>query len=776
VTLSTLFRVGGPCGHCHGDSWLKKGEIDMKQVSRYPLSIILAALMLLNLSGAPSESGANASFAGRVIDSSDGSVIPGAVLTLVEFKIKTTTDADGHFTFVGPPSGRVTLGVHRDGYQSRHLDILLPLDRELEIALQPGAHFEEEITVSAGPRSADLMAAPMQVDLVDQEQIRRESRGSLGEAVSQVPGVRNSATGAANGLPVIRGQTNERILVVNDGVVTQYQGFSLRHMPNVDPLDFERVEIIRGPASVLYGPGAMGGVISLIQPDLPVAGPGEIMAHGSGQIGYSSNNGERLASVKLEGAFGNLGWRAGYTDRSAGDAATPTTELEGTDYVQRNATLAMGYSGEWGRIRIHWNHWDNNFGFYRPAGFRIDLKDNLAGVDAVFPTPAGDVEVLAAWNSNVRKAFPPALAGAPAVDLKLTGQTGEFRWHHRPWSGFRGTAAVNLSFGQNTDRALKVLLPEYDNRILAVSLFEEYRAGRLTDDLSRWVFSGGLRYDTKDLDVAPDLPRNLPDGLQRSWQAPTASGSALYRINSSLAVFGSVGRGWRAPSEFELFANGVHGGVAAVQLGNLNLAEETSINLEGSLRLKTDRCQGYLTVFNNRFQNYIYMANTGQIQNDLPVFRYEQTDASIAGVEGRLDAMLTKGWSAGVGFDAMRSRNESTGTRLPLTPPIRFNILSQYARPQWWKVLSPYVRVQVSINGEGKISGPDEPFGTPTDAYATADLFSGGVIRLGKEVLLGLDLSVFNLFNTTYTDFCYTYKQWAPCPGRDVRFVTRIIF
>ena len=704
--------------------------------------------------------------------------LPGAEVRLVELNRSTITDAEGAFAFDALPGGRYTLGVHLPGYASVHRAVSLPEPAPIVVRLELDWRVQEEVTVTAAPWAVRPLEAAQAVTVVDTDEARREGTASLGGALEAIPGLANISTGNALGTPVIRGIAESRIRVLNDGVALNHQQFSSRHSPNVEPGLAERIEVVRGPASVLYGPEAMGGVINVVQAPLPTAHGAPAVVHGRVQAGYGGGADEMVGQAVVEGAAGGLGWRAGVVRRDAGDLGTPDGPLTHTWFGQTNVAAAVGAGGERGRWRGRWHHWSNAQAFHQPPGFRLDLDDDLVAADAEVPTRAGDVEASASWQRNVRKAFPAWLGGAAAEDLVLTTMQGRAGLRLAERGPFRGRVAVEYQGVANRQRVPGVLLPDYDQRTGAVMVYEEARLARGAT-FDRLILSGGARWDVQRLRVPPDVTRDLPDGYRRSYSSLCGSLGAVVRLGQPLAIAASLGRGWRAPNAFELFANGVHGGVAAVQIGNRDLETESNLAADVSLRLEARRARASLTVYRNAVDRFVYLADTGETwdtpDGTLPVFVYRQAPALLRGVEADMEVAVRPWLTLAANASRVLTKNRATGARLPQTPPDRFGLALRWQADRIRAVLMPYAELAVVASGRGRVSGPDEPFGTPTSPWARLDLRTGGGWTIGGA-FVGLDFGATNLLDARYTDFLWTYKPWAPSPGRDVRLTARLAF
>jgi outer membrane receptor protein involved in Fe transport len=225
--------------------------------------------------------------------------------------------------------------------------IMVPLKGDLDLLLQADLRFDEQVIVSAAPWALRPLETAQRTDQVPAADVRRERVASVGESLAKLPGVAFIPTGNALGTPVIRGLSEQRIRVLNDGIGLNHQQFSWRHSPNVEPGFAERIELVRGPASVLYGPDAMGGIINVIHAPLPHTAPGRLSVHGEVAPGFSSNADEWSGQARLEGAVGRFGWRTDVVHREAGNITTPRGTLTNTDFAQTNATAMAGYSGPW---------------------------------------------------------------------------------------------------------------------------------------------------------------------------------------------------------------------------------------------------------------------------------------------------------------------------------------------------------------------------------------------------------------------------------------------
>jgi outer membrane receptor protein involved in Fe transport len=249
----------------------------------------------------------------------------------------------------------------------------------------------------------------------------------------------------------------------------------------------------------------------------------------------------------------------------------------------------------------------------------------------------------------------------------------------------------------------------------------------------------------------------------------------VYRFNGALSAGFSFSRGWRNPSEFELFADGPHDGALLYEKGNPNLKEETNLNSEFTLRLEEKRVRGFLALFYEKYDSYIYERLTGEIQDGLPVGIFDQSDAVIKGFEGQLSFDAADWFTVSVNGDTLRTKNKATGRKLPFTPPDRAILGLHFHGTSSDTWIHPFLEIRNTFIGKGRISGPDEPFPLDTAGYVLFDLGSG-IQRRFDRYLLSFNLWIQNLANRSYKNFLDTNKLFALSAGRNVRVTLKFLF
>lgn len=692
----------------------------------------------------------------------------------------------------------------------------------------------DAVTVSASPiHEHDAFDVPSQVDVLSgQDKMQRDS-GSLGEMLEAMPGVNNMSAGTQSGKPVIRGLTGNRVKVLSNGQNTDYQAYGTRHLPNTDPYLAERVEVIRGPQSVLYGAEAMGGVVNVQQARIPY---GED-THGELASEYNTNNRETQFGVKLGAGSEKFGVTAGYSLREGDNftvpdvsskqtASAPITdkpvfvgEVPFTNFENRSGTLGVGYRDDWGKVELRHTQWisHQNYlgievvsGKYQALAAGQKLQNDETQLSAEFYLN-DDWTLKPSWTHtrNAREASHDEpfetmqdTGNGEYLDLVVQRDDVKLALQHPAFGPFEGEIGVELGEVQQTLRSGH-LTPSADESKRAVYVFEEA-------DFDNWLVQLGARYDTHSV-KAPLSAENEhfwsemgvfdATNNKRDFDVFTGSAGATYRFSDKLSLAANMATGFRAPSIFELYAAGEHGGVQAFQLGNPDLKAETSLNTDLSLRWQDQTTQMAATVYQNWINNYIYLANTSFYRakegapnegervdstapGAIPEMQAEQTDAEIRGLELSVAQQFDANWSADAALEIIDGRDVKNHQALPLIPANNLALNGHYRFDNAAGLKNQKVSLGVRLVDKKKIAGLYEPFsqfdnlpiGTgSTDAYAVWNLSYAVDVKLDANTLK-LGAAVENLFDTAYVDFLNTYKGYTLNSGRNFKLSARLDF
>lgn len=728
---------------------------------------------------------------GRVTDSQTGAPLPGATVFLPQLTTGAATDVDGRYTIPLPAPGAYRVVVSFVGYTPRTEAVTVADgSTPYDVALAPAVVEAPALTVTARSRASDVLSTPQSVAVVDARQLQREATGSPLDALADVAGVRLLRTGPSIAKPVIRGLTSQRVLVVNDGVRQEGQGWGDEHGPEIGGANVDGIEVVRGPASLLYGSDALGGVVQTIQGDLFDLGPlgGEAQATGLTVAQQTAGH------VRLGTSLDEWGAELRAGGLRSGQVRTPSDALPlipNTAQEQTSVALRAGRQfGEGSHIIAEAGRFDQRLGLFEPDEAeeladlgRFDIGEpyqrvqhDRAVVRSDMRLGADRLEVVGALQQNQRREFghehgaEKLVEEDPALFLRLTTGTLDARFHHRPIGRFFGTLGASGMWQQNETLAEETLIPGGTTVNGAVYATEQLVLSRLTLD-------AGLRLDARQLDVdaAPDLG---VDAQSRSYTALTGALGAAYQPRSDLSFAANLGRAYRAPVLQELFGNGVHEGTLRFERGNADLAPETSLAVDGVVRYLSPHVYAEASAFVNMIAGYIYPRATAEVDEDsgFRIYDFDQADARLVGGEFRVDIHphALHGLGLHVDGDYTRGDNLDADEPLPFVPPARLTTRVEYRAESVGAARE--VELRLGPTFVASQTRPELEDDVPTDAYTTWGASASATFQAGAVTLTPL-LAVDNLTDTEYVDPLSRYRPYGvAAPGRSVRFSLNVGF
>ncbi|MEA2724589.1 MAG: iron complex outerrane recepter protein, partial [Gemmatimonadales bacterium] len=579
---------------------------------------------------------------GTVTDTA-GTPLSDARVVLVDLHRTTTTDSEGKFFFPDVPAGMHQLSVSAIGF-APVIEPVSVTDRDVAVPvrLRPSIVELQALQVTASPNATTLLDSPQPVSALSGDELRLAQAPSLGETIERLPGVRSLSTGTGIGKPVIRGLTSNRVLVIADGQRLETQQWGDEHGPNVDTDDAERVEVIRGPASVLYGSDALGGVVNVVPRELPDAIGRQGFVAGKVTTAYSTNNQQPDGTVALEGAEGGLGFRTSFTGRTSDDIGTPVGPLFNSGNRSLGATGSVGYRGGWGSVNASYAHRDERLEIHEdpaedPTATPLQrIGEDRGKVGLTLPWGNSRLEADVGIQRNRRREFEAQEATDVALGLLSKTYTANLHYHHAPigrWAGAVGVSGILNTFDKFGE---ETLIPNTNVKSGGVYLFEQGEYGR-------WHLSFGGRYDYRRLDASADAALGMA-AQRRTYNSITGNAGVLYHLSEPTALVLNVGRGFRAPSSFDLFANGVHEGTVAFERGDPNLKNEQSLNTDLAFRVQTSSIRAEVGAFANYIQNFIFSLPTAETDpaSGFQIFQVSQGDARLLGLEAAAEYHVTR--------------------------------------------------------------------------------------------------------------------------------------
>ena len=707
-----------------------------------------------------------AAISGRVTGP-DGAPIAGARITLVEANRATTSDAEGRYLFSGLARGTYGLSVARIGFAPQVIRVRVgESDTVQDVVLRPTFIELPDVQVTASPLATTALNSPQPTSVLTSGELATTGAPSLGESASVLPGVRSIGTGTGIGKPVIRGLSSNRVLVLADGQRLETQQWGDEHGPNVETADAERIEVIRGPASVLYGSDALGGVINVVDRDLPDAVGKTPFVRGRVRSAFATNTRMPEGTLSIEGANQGFGFRASGTARSAGNVHTPLGALFNSGMETLSGDASAGLRGDWGSAHVTYARMNQRLEIHEdPAESEAATPFQRIGEDRLHlemsvPVSGAHFDIDAGYERNRRREFEEEGSDDVALGLLSKTFTADVRLHHTaigPLDGITGITALRTgfdNFGEET------LIPESRTHNLGAFASEQLEVGRTT-------ISFGGRFDYRHLDVSASSELGVSDQV-RTYSAVSGSLGLLFHTSEQTALVVNIGRGFRAPSTFELFSRGVHEGTARFERGDPTLENETSFNTDVAVRVQSTRVSAEVGGFVNFVSSYIYPRPTGVDDPDsgFEIFDYTQGNARLYGLEAvaeyhPLMALHFRGTA-----DYVRGQNTDLDIPLPFIPPLRLTYAVRLEGQAIGVVAGPYI----SVEGETNARQLDaDPLDFVPRGYTLTHVGAGLSIELaGRNV--GVDVQVRNLFDRSYTNFLSRYKSYALDAGRNVIF------
>src|SRR5947208_1516691 len=712
---------------------------------------------------------------GRITDS-HGAPVPAAAVLISELHRVATSGADGTVRPAGAPPGEYTLIVRHVGFGPFARAVAVRGPTTLTVTLRRTPVWLEPVTITATRAPSAALGSPLSAAALSEDGLRRDQTVSLAHSLARLPGVNARTPGAQIGKPVIRGLTGARVLVLASGNRLEDYSWSDEDGPSVDARLAQRVELIRGPASVLYGSDALGGVVNVIPAELPDANGGPKVLRTGFELSGATNNAELEAAARVEGASGPWAWRVFGIGRAAGSLHTPAGELDNTGFGAVNGEAVIGRRGARSSTTLRYTRYAGEFKLLEadePPGGEAGGPERKLSDDRVQAT--GDylvgplrLETKAQWQRHSLievSDTATSSSGTPlegtAFDLLLNPTPLDGLAHHGAGSAVRGTVGVSGLYQTNDTRGPIPLVPAARVKSAAAFVFEQATQGR-------WSALAGGRIDVRRLTADGNATLALAP-QQRDYTAWSGDAGLVYRPIETVSLAANVGRAWRAPTLFELFSNGPHLGEARYEIGDAGFKPEAGTELDGTVRWQGARVRVELAGYRNSIGRFIYITPTDSIvhvtsTDSLRVYRYQQADARLLGGEAALEVDVARPPTLPARADAVRGPNRTTDEPRPLIPPRRLALGAELhgSALRWAE------RVRLAVEGEFVTRQTRlNPLDVPTGGYAVLNLEASLDRPLwGRGIRIVL--AVRNVGNTAYRSFLSRYKEFALDPGRNL--------
>lgn len=522
------------------------------------------------------------------------------------------------------------------------------------------------------------------VSVLSGETLDDQRSATLGETLSSLPGVQSSNFGPGVGRPIIRGLDGARVALLSGGLSTQdVSTVSQDHAPTIEPFLADQIEVLKGPATLLFGSGAIGGAVNVVDGRIPEMAP-ESALTGRAEVRYDSASNGDTEMLRVDGGNDQFAVHADAVRRRLNDYDLPGGGQQANSFLDTN-TGGVGGSllGDWGFVGFSASRYENRYGNPGEPG---DPTEGEPGVSLDMTQNRyefkGGIESPVVGISNLRFSLADTdyehteFEGAEVGTRFLKSATeGRVELVHDPVADWRGAIGVQLSRGEFEAIGDEAFVPKTQTRSLGVFLVEQRRWEGLQLDL-------GARLDQVKSDPT--------SGFERSFNPFSLSAGAIFDLGETWDLVVNLDHAERAPAEEELFADGPHAATASYEIGNPNLSEEKANQLEIGLHFHSDIVEAKFSAYYNRFNDFIYLVNTGDIfdpeGDDLPIRQWTQSDARFRGFEGEATFQLaennTGNWALRVFGDTVRATLVDGGN-VPRIAPARVGSELQWKQDGW---------------------------------------------------------------------------------------------
>ncbi|MEJ7806108.1 MAG: TonB-dependent receptor [Telluria sp.] len=622
-----------------------------------------------------------------------------------------------------------------------------------------------------GQSEKDQILSPTKILAGDE--LRDKLGSTLGETLSQELGVSASAFGAGASRPIIRGMEGTRVKMLENGMgVADVSGLSNDHAVSADGATARQIEILRGPAALLYGSGAIGGLVNVVNERIPVALEDHI--GGQAEVRYSTVDKGRNGSASVDGAVGKIGFHVDGNVRRADDYKIPGYRVRGdstseSGRLRRSFTeqdsLGAGVStvGEWGHAGVSVSRMNNLYGIPTLEAPRVDMRQTRYDVDSLFKTPLAGLEQVK-FKLGYTDYAHAELNDENEAEIRYTSRAFESRVEasHKPVAGWRGTFGVQTEHANFAGKAVEGgpdTVPATHSDTVAAFLVEERSFGKLR-------INAGVRGES--------VRREPEAGRSRKFDLGSYSVGAMFALAPGYSAGATVSVAQRAPTAEELYSAGPHEATETFDIGNPDFNKETSRNIELSLQ-KTEGMLGWKgNLFVNKVKDYVYgningvrMDEEGKPGDELSQRIFEQANVTIRGAEAELSwNQHGQGWLGRVFADTARGKLDRGGN-LPLQSATRFGADVGYRSAALRAGLS-LIRAQQ----QDRLAA-FEDYVTPGYTQLNANL--SYTQRFGKHDVTWFLLAK-NLLDKDIRLSTSVLRDIAPLPGRNVVFGARTKF
>lgn len=623
------------------------------------------------------------------------------------------------------------------------------------------------VTGSALRDTAATLGSPTEV--LSGERLDENRAASLGETVSSVPGVQSSNFGSGVGRPIIRGMDGPRVAVLSDGLSSQdVSTVSQDHAPAVEPFLADQIEVLKGPSILMFGNGAIGGAVNVVDGRIPeYAIDGGFGGRAETRF-FAGDQGGNTSMARIDGGSDRFALHADAVHRHASDYDTPQGRQLNSFIDTRSGAIGGSLLGDWGFVGLSASRFEDAYGNPGepgdPAagerGVHLQMQQQRYQLKGALRDLWGEGNGLRFAVGHTGYDHTEFEGDVPGTVFRKNANEGRVEASFGSTTGWQGAVGVQVSSSTFAAFGEEAFVPETSTRAQGVFAVARRSSARFQFDL-------GARVDRVTFS---------PEGAAgRSFHPYSLALAGAWKLDERWKLTVNFDHAERAPAEEELFADGPHIATLAYEIGDVGLRREAANQLELGVQYHSERVSAKLSAYRNRFDNFIYLADTGndwywdEEDEYLPIRQWTQGDATFHGIEGEatfhLAANDSGDWDLRVFGDSVRA-TLAAGGNLPRIAPSRFGAQLRWENAGWRAALGA-----TRTNRQDKVANNE----TPTAGYTLVDAHAARHFDTGN-LSWELFADVSNLTNQVARVHTSFLKDVVALPGRSVAFGVRMFF
>jgi iron complex outermembrane receptor protein len=706
----------------------------------------IALVMSLASTSAWAQTGTTLS--GTITQTENNQPLSGALVVIDELRLEVRAGDDGTYRFENVKPGQYHVGVRAEGYSTRRTEVTVgATPATLNISIDFDLHFAEVLSVS--PTARPQFESYQPTTVLDGQELTKNLEATIGATLSESPGIAMREFGAASARPVIRGLDGDRISVLEDGQrMGDLSSQSGDHSVPTNPAAARKIEVVRGPATLLYGANAIGGLVNVITDSIPSERTDR--ASGNFTFNFGSNGGVGGGAGDIHVGNGKFALHFGGAGNRSGNYSTPDGEVDNSQSRTAMGQVGASWTGEKQYVGASYGYDNSEYGIPVVEEGLVHLTPKRHAISA----RAGG-QNLDGWLQSYRatlgvRAYEHSEFEGDEVGTTFHNDTleGEVLLSHKRVGRLVGSFGGWFMTRAFEAVGAEALSPPVDQEALAAFLYEEVESSHVTMQF-------GGRLDRASFEPATGRPRDFNE-----WSASLGLLVKPQAANDNIVIAANLARASRYPSLEELYYFGPHPGNLSFEIGNSELEAEHALGFDLALRARGSRFEGEVSYFRNDITNYIFRQPTGQVEDGFPVVRNIEADSVLTGVEAHGDVKLTPELTFELTYDYVLGKLKS-GDPLPRIPPSRVLTGLTYQK----NALQFGGSLQI-VADQTRVFGEE----LPTDGYVTGKLFASYSFQRGG-LLNTITARLDNATDTLYRNHLNYLKEFLPEVGRSFKLV-----